>query len=44
MCYLVLGFSIVWVCHFTYLFVIDRQARQLHRRLDARERETPGCT
>lgn len=33
---LVVGFSVVWVCHFAYLFVIDRQARQLHRRLDAR--------
>ena len=42
MVYLVLGFSVVWVCHFAYLFVIDRQARQLHRRLDARVRETPG--
>ena len=42
MLYLVLGFSTIWVCHFIYLFVIDRQARQLHRRLDARE--TPGST
>jgi CcmD family protein len=36
MFYLVLGFCVVWVCHFAYLFVIDRQARQLRRRLDAR--------
>jgi CcmD family protein len=36
MFYLVLGFSVVWVCHFVYLSVIDRQATQLRRRLDAR--------
>jgi CcmD family protein len=36
MFYLVLGFCIVWVCHFAYLTVIDRQATQLRRRLDAR--------
>ena len=42
MLYLALGFSVVWVCHFAYLFAIDRQARQLHRRLDAHVREAPG--
>lgn len=36
MVYLILGFIVVWICHFTYLFVIDRQTRQLRRRLDAR--------
>ena len=36
MFYLVLGFCVVWVCHFVYLSVIDRQATQLRRRLDAR--------
>ena len=36
MFYLVLGFCVVWVCHFAYLSVIDRQARQLRRRLEAR--------
>jgi len=36
MFYLVLGFCAVWVCHFAYLSVIDRQVRQLRRRLDAR--------
>ncbi len=36
MFYLALGFAVVWVCHFTYLFVVDRQVRQLQRRLDAR--------
>lgn len=38
MFYLVSGFCVVWVCHLTYLLVIDRQARQLRRRLDARRR------
>ena len=42
MFYLVLGFCIVWVCHFTYLLVIDSQARQLRRRLDARMEASPG--
>jgi CcmD family protein len=36
MFYLVSGFCIVWACHFAYLLAIDRQARQLRRRLDAR--------
>ena len=36
MFYLVLGFCVVWVCHFAYLSVLDRQARQLQRRLEAR--------
>ena len=36
MFYLVLGFCVVWVCHFVYLSMIDRQAKQLRRRLDAR--------
>jgi len=36
MVYLALGFAVVWVCHFTYLVILDKQARQLQRRLDAR--------
>jgi CcmD family protein len=44
MLYLALGFCVIWMCHFAYLLVIDRQARQLHRRLDARGRELPGST
>ena len=44
MFYLVLGFCVVWVCHFTYLFMIDRQTRQLRRRLDARIKGAPGNT
>jgi CcmD family protein len=36
MSYLVLGFCVVWACHLGYLFILDRQARQLRRRLDAR--------
>jgi len=41
MLYLSLGFCIVWVCHFGYLFVIDRQVKQLQRRLDARTGALP---
>lgn len=36
MFYLVLGFCVVWVCHFVWLLAVDRQARQLRRRLEAR--------
>ena len=42
MLYLLLGFSVVWVCHFAYLLVIDRQARQLQCRLHARAKATPA--
>ena len=41
MFYLVLGFCVVWVCLFVYLSMIDRQARQLRRRLDARVNASP---
>jgi CcmD family protein len=41
MFYLVLGFCVVWVCHLSYLLVIDRQARLLHRRLEARAGAAP---
>ncbi len=41
MFYLVLGFCVVWACHLSYLLVVDRQARLLQRRLDARARATP---
>jgi len=36
MLYLTSGFCIVWICHFAYLIAIDRQTRQLQRRLEAR--------
>jgi len=36
MLYLVLGFCVVWVCHGIWLLAVDRQARQLRRRLEAR--------
>ncbi len=36
MFYLILGFCVVWVCHLSYLLVIDRQARLLQRRIEAR--------
>ncbi|MCL5280220.1 MAG: CcmD family protein [Planctomycetes bacterium] len=44
MFYLVLGFCTVWVCHFAYLAVLDRQATQLRRRLEARANATPDRT
>ncbi len=36
MFYLSLGFGAVWLCYFAYLYMVDRQVRQLCRRLDAR--------
>jgi CcmD family protein len=42
MLYLTLGFCVVWVCHFGYLFVIDSQTRQLQRRLEARSGASPA--
>ncbi len=42
MFYLVLGFCVVWVCHLTYLLIIDRQARVLQCRLEARAGAAPG--
>ena len=41
MFYLSLGFGIVWVCYFAYLFAVDRQVRQLRRRLEARMKTSP---
>lgn len=38
MLYLCLAFSFAWVCHLTYLLVVDSHVRQLRRRLDARAR------
>lgn len=36
MFYLCLAFSLVWICHGVYLFSVERQVRQMARRLDAR--------
>lgn len=36
MFYVCLAFTLVWVCHGVYLLAIDRQLRQMSRRLDAR--------
>jgi CcmD family protein len=44
MTYLALGFGVVWVCHLTYLLVLDSQARQLRRRLDSRAPAAPDAT
>ena len=35
--YLCLGISVAWLVYFAYLFALDRQLRQLKRRLDARQ-------
>lgn len=36
MFYLVLAFSLAWACHLIYLMAIDRQIRQMRRRMQAR--------
>jgi hypothetical protein len=42
MLYLCLAFSSVWVCHFVYLVTIDRQVRQMARKVQARA-EAPSA-
>lgn len=36
MFYLCLAFSLLWLINFVYLFVLDRQVRDISRRLDTR--------
>ncbi len=36
MFYLCLAVSVAWLVYFAYLFVLDRQVRDLRKRLDAR--------
>jgi hypothetical protein len=36
MFYLSPAFSLVWVCHLVYLLALDRQIRQMGRRMQAR--------
>ena len=36
MFYLAMAFSLAWACHLVYLMAIDRQARQMRRRMQAR--------
>lgn len=36
MFYLCLSASVAWLIYFAYLFVLDRQIKDLRRRLDAR--------
>ena len=36
MMYLCLAFSLTWLISFVYLFALDRQIKDLGRRLDAR--------
>lgn len=36
MFYLCLAVSLAWLVYFAYLFILDRQIRNLRKRLDAR--------
>jgi len=36
MFYLCLAFSVLWVVNFIYLFLLDRQQKDIRRRLEAR--------
>jgi len=36
MFYLALAVSVAWLIYFGYLFILDRQIKDLRRRLDAR--------
>jgi len=36
MFYLCLAVSVTWLVYFAYLFILDRQVRDLRKRLDAR--------
>jgi len=36
MFYVCLAFSFLWLCNFVYLFALDRQIKDVGRRLDAR--------
>jgi CcmD family protein len=40
MFYLCLALSAAWLVYFVYLFTLDRQLRNLRRRLDARTAES----
>lgn len=41
MFYLSLAFAVAWTCHLVYLLAVDRQVRQLGRRVQARA-QTPS--
>lgn len=43
MFYLGLSFSVLWLVLFGYLFILDNQARDLKRRLDARDASNPSA-
>ena len=40
MVYLCVAFSFLWLCNFIYLFALDRQIKDIGRRLDARMAST----
>ncbi len=38
--YLIFGFSILWICTSVYMLILDRQIKDIGRRLKARTRTT----
>jgi len=42
MFYLCLAFSLLWLISFIYLFALDRQVRDISRRLDVKGRVKTG--
>ncbi len=38
--YLALAVSVAWLTYFVYLLLLERQIRDIHRRLDARNRNS----
>jgi len=40
MSYLCLGFSVLWICHFAYLFTIDNKIREMRKIINARSEDT----
>jgi len=38
--YLALAVSVAWVVYFAYVLMLDRQIRDVRRRLDARNKDT----
>jgi CcmD family protein len=40
MFYLCLAVSVAWLVYFVYLFILDRQVRDLRKRLDARMKDS----
>ncbi|MHC4083637.1 MAG: CcmD family protein [Planctomycetota bacterium] len=43
MFYLCLAVTVAWLVYFAYLFILDRQVRDLRKRLDARTTNSQEC-